>query len=255
MNDTSNCNIVEIGYTFTDNNNKERIFCRNVYLYNNQINEFFKNRSNIDNYCSAFSYDDKDLSKANLFGNLYLDFDDVNNISHAREDAIHTLSFLKIVYKIDNSQIMIFFSGNKGFHIIVPKEVLGITPDKNLNGIFKYIANQINNYSVHKTVDTQIYDNKRLFRMPNTINGKTGLYKIQLTAKELLNLSENQILEMAKQPRQYINIDRSFNTFANHQYKELVNKYYKELEESKINDKNFKYKRTLNSTMYKKYIR
>lgn len=246
MSEIKDHTIIEMGYTFTNQNN-ERIFKRNVYINYNQLTEFIKNNNIVDTYCSAYLYDTEKISEANLYGNLYLDFDDANSLSNAREDAIHTLSYFKIVYKIMPEQIKIFFSGHKGFHLIIPKEILGIKPCKNLNEIFKTIAEQVNNFSIHKTVDLSIYDNRRLFRIPNTIHGETGLYKIILTPKELLSLSEEDIANLAKQPRYLnLNIKTDFNPIANNQYLQAIKTYEDNVKNNNKKNKGFRYKKKLN---------
>lgn len=240
------CNIVEMGYVFT-NQNTERIFTRNVYIHCNQFSEFIKNHSNVDTYCSAYLYNSSKIDEAELYGNLYLDFDDVNNLDNAREDVIHTLSFFKIVYDIPYDQTKIYFSGNKGFHLIIPKEILGIEPNKNLNGIFKTIAEQVNTFSSHKTVDLKIYDNKRLFRLPNSIHGQTGLYKIILTPDELFNLSESEIKNLARNPRTMtLPIKSVVNPTAHNQYLKAIKSYEDNAKEILKRGKGFRYKKTLN---------
>ena len=44
-----------------------------------------------------------------------------------------------------------------------------------------------------ETVDLSVYDQNRLFRLPNTKNSKSGLWKVSLQAHELLTLSEEKI--------------------------------------------------------------
>ena len=56
-------------------------------------------------------------------------------------------------------------------------------------------------------IDTAIYDPVRLFRMNNTINGKSGLYKIALTEAELMNKTIDDIKVLARAKR-----DISFDT-------------------------------------------
>ena len=247
MAEIQDCNIIEIGYTVTNNLTKERTFKRNVYINYNQYFEFIKNLYNTDTYCSAYLYNTEKIDEAELYGNLYLDFDDHEDINKAREDVIRTLSFLKIVYKIPNDQVKIYFSGNKGFHLVVPKEILGIKPNKNLNGIFKTIAEQIKTFSVNKTIDLKIYDNKRLFRVPNSMHTETHLYKIILKPEEIYNLSVKQIKELAKQPRNLqLNINPILNPVANNQYLEAVKLYEKNMSEQNKRKKGFRYKKTLN---------
>lgn len=242
------CNIVEMGYTIPINDSTdERIFTRNVYINFNNYFEFIKTHSNIDTYCSAYLYNSEKIDEAELYGNLYLDFDDANNFNNAREDIIHTLSFFKIIYKIPSDQMKIYFSGHKGFHLIVPKEILGIKPDKDLNSIFRVIAEQVNNFSPHKTVDLKIYDNKRLFRTPNSMHGETHLYKIILTPNELLNLTEEEIKNLAKQPR-YLNLPLKLevNPIANNQFLKAKEECERRLKEIQKRSKNFRYKKKLN---------
>ena len=50
-------------------------------------------------------------------------------------------------------------------------------------------------------LDKNIYDARRLFRIPNTINSKTGLYKIPLTIQEIRHLNLTGIQEIAHEPR------------------------------------------------------
>ena len=239
------CNIIEIGYVA--NTNTERVFKRNVYIHINEYFEYIKNLPCTDTYVSAYVYSNEKVEDAELYGNLYLDFDDANNFNNAKEDVIHTLSFFKIVYKIPSDQIKIYFSGHKGFHLIVPKEILGVQPDKNLNNFFKTIAEQIKTFSIHKTVDLKIYDNKRLFRIPNSINSATNLYKIILTPNELFSLNEEQIKELAKQPR-FINLPLrlTLNPTANNQYLQAIKLYEQQAKEQNKKSKNYRHKKTLN---------
>lgn len=224
------CDIVEIGYTKFINN--ERIFNRNVYIHCNDFFKYFMQNSMVDSYCSAYRYDVNGFQngmvskETELYGNLYLDFDDNKNLNNAREDVIHTLSFFNVVYHIPKEETRIYFSGNKGFHLIIPGEILGIKPQKELNEVFKIIAEQVSNYSLHKTIDLKIYDSKRLFRVPNSINSKTNLYKILLTPDELKNLSEKDIRTLATKPRNIVPSNKATtNTFAMAQFRNAELKY------------------------------
>jgi hypothetical protein len=51
-------------------------------------------------------------------------------------------------------------------------------------------------------VDYAVYDKVRLWRIPNTINSKSGLYKIPLSIYELFSLTIPEIQELAKAPRE-----------------------------------------------------
>lgn len=248
MCEIADCKFIEVGYPITINN--ERYFKRNVYIPYTSYFDFLKTVSPVDNYCSAYLYNVTPAESSELYGNLYLDFDDQNNIENAREDIIHTLSFFKIVYKIPEDQMKIYFSGNKGFHLIVPKEILGVKPYKNLNKVFRVIAEQVNRFSIHKTVDLKIYDNKRLFRTPNSINGKTGLYKIAITPNELRTYTKEQIYALAQKPRDLtFPIVFIMNPTAHYQYEHAVKEAEKQ--EKELGKKNnVRYNRTLKVTPY-----
>lgn len=234
------CFLVEVGYGFEVKG--ERGFSRGSYIPYRTVPLFSQEHSQYSVFCSAYRYSDTDITKSDLYGDLYLDFDDINDFSHVRADALTALSYLKIVYHISENQVKIYFSGNKGVHIIVPAKILGIEPMPLLNGVFKTIALSIKSFTPNKTVDTQIYDNKRMFRIPNTIHEKSKLYKIPITSDELRNLTEEQIKTMAIQPRQLqLNTFCDTNNIAQKQFQRAIEEYYLLDKESK-KDKRFKSK-------------
>lgn len=228
----SECYLIEVGYGFEVNG--ERGFSRGRYIPYSAVNIFSEEHHQYSVFNSAYRYSSEDIGRADLYGDLYLDFDDVNSFETVRKDALMALSYLKICYKIQENFIRIYFSGNKGVHILVPAEILGIQPMNLLHGVFKYIANSIKSFTPHKTIDTAIYDNKRMFRIPNTKHEKSGLFKIPITADELRNLSEQKIRNLAVNQR-YINHDRYIgdNIFAQQQFKRMIEEY-------RIFDKNSK---------------
>lgn len=234
------CYLVETGFGFESNG--ERGFSRGSYIPYRTISSFIENRNRYSVFCSAYRYNDTDIAKSDLYGDLYLDFDDVNDFARVRADALTALSYLKIVYHISDNQVQIYFSGNKGIHIIVPAKILGIEPMPLLNGVFKTIALSIKSFTPNKTIDTQIYDNKRLFRVVNTIHEKSKLYKIPITSDELRNLTEEEIKIMAQQPREmHFSTLFSTNNIAQQQFQRAVEEYYLLDKESK-KDKRFKSK-------------
>ncbi len=151
--------------------------------------------NNIDVFTTVFQYDNADIRNANQLGSLYFDLDGQT----AHED-IKKLTALLINYGCPTQSIYPFFSGNKGFHVEVPFEPLGIEPDKILNKIFGNIAKKIKDENKLLSLDTAIYDNVRLWRLPNSINSKSGLYKIPLSLNEI-NLPLDEIKKLAKSPR------------------------------------------------------
>lgn len=195
----NDCYLCEVGYGFEVNG--ERSFHRGDYIPYRAVNIFVKGRKGYSTFCTAYRYDTDNLSRANLYGDMYLDLDDEDDFEHVREDARSVFSYFKIVYRIPPEQMHIFFSGKKGIHIIIPADILGVEPMPMLNGVYKSIANSVRTYTPHKTIDLKIYDNKRLFRIPNTIHEKTNLYKIPITLDELNTMSIEDIRKMAQSQR------------------------------------------------------
>ena len=164
--------------------------------YSEQVIEEFREKyGNIDVFASVFKYDDKEIRKAKQISPLYFDLDG----EYALDDLKDLVGFL-LEHKCPEQAIQVFYSGSKGFHLEVPFEALNIESDQQLNKIYEAIVKAIKSNSRLPSLDTGIYDNVRLWRLPNSINPKSGLYKIPLALEEL-TLTLDEIKELAKIPR------------------------------------------------------
>ncbi len=164
-----------------------------------------------DTYCTYFRFDEsfrdyvlKNHTVKDYKGDYiatFLPFDiDNDNLDKAKHNAIKIVECLQLRYGLLNNDIDIYFTGAKGFHIEVSAVVLGgFTPSQDLARIFKELALEI---SAGYEIDPVIYESMRLWRLPNTINSKTGLYKIQLSIQELFTLTIEQIKDLAKNKRE-----------------------------------------------------
>lgn len=159
------------------------------------IEEFRKQFNNTDVFTSVFKFDSKEIRKGNKLGPLYFDFDG----ELAKEDLLVVIKFL-IDQKCPKDSVHIFYSGSKGFHLEIPWEALGIKSENRLNEVYKYVVGLIDREVHTSTIDIAIYDAVRLWRLPNSINSKSGLFKIPLTLDEL-DLPLEQIKQLAKTPR------------------------------------------------------
>ena len=236
------CNLIEVGYSYESNN--KNLFSRNHFISFSDINQFIASRNMRGTYRSAFRYSSTDIDNALMYGDLYFDLDDVNSFETVRKDAVYILNMIEITFLIDKKLVQIYYSGYKGIHLILSAKIMGVKPCDNLNEIYKYIATLSNRLTKFKTVDTQIYDSRRLFRIPNTINEKSGLYKIPLTYEELETLSIEEIRELATHPR-IINTREYYSIPTACQ---MLKKYTEECERYLKTDKkgNKKYKKTFN---------
>lgn len=101
---------------------------------------------------------------------------------------VSAMTALKLIEKMHNlgieaDQIQLSFSGAKGFHVLTPLGLFGAEPSKDINDRVKRLALHV---ADGLPIDSGIYDRARLFRLPNTVNSKTGLYKVNLPHGYLL---------------------------------------------------------------------
>lgn len=190
------------------------------------IEEFRGKHNNIDVFTSVFRYDNEEIRKAKQFGPLYFDLDG----EYAQDDLRALINFLT-QHKCPSSTIQVYYSGNKGFHLELPFRFLGIEGDQKLNKLYEVIAKEIKSTIHAPSLDTGIYDAVRLWRLPNSINSKSGLYKIPLMLEEA-KLPLDQIKALAKTPR---------NDFQ-HIKPEVWNEFADILEKAKRKLKNSTYK-------------
>ena len=163
---------------------------------------FIKKYNNTDVYQCVYFYDSKDdIDNSVLYGGFYLDLDgDINSnagYDELKSDVSGAVAFFKSIGLREN-EIKIYFSGSKGFHIEIAANTLGIIPDKNLNVLYKAWALYLHNVLSIKNIDLKIYDRRRLFRIADSVNGKTGLYKKRITLDQALKYSHEEMCEYAK---------------------------------------------------------
>jgi len=120
----------------------------------------------------------------------------------ALEAARYLSRFLLERWQAHPDAIQVYFSGAKGFHLMLDTRVFGtILPSKNLPLIFdslrRHLALEIPE-PCRDTVDLAIKDPLRLLRLPNTLHEKSKLYKVSLSLDELQRLSPAEIRETAQ---------------------------------------------------------
>lgn len=183
--------------------------------------------NNRDAYYCTYVFDKKDRKESKLSSPLYFDIDGDMKTSEGFENTrialMSLITFLVDTMGIKNSSIKIYFSGSKGFHVFVPQTVLCIPPHSQLNNIYKIFVVNIKKYIEHSEfIDTRIYDSKRLIRFPNSINAKTGLYKIPLTIEQARNIRREDLIELAKKPQKEYQVNKEKNLIATKKFQEIV---------------------------------
>jgi KaiC/GvpD/RAD55 family RecA-like ATPase len=153
-----------------------------------------------DYYASAYLYNDEQVVEFKKTGTvrgiknvvtnrIWFDFDTSEDPSFAQIDAKEAIRRLE-KYGIQRNNIEIYFSGNKGFHLVVTLNKF-ITPEQVYNICVKKFGQDL------ESLDSAVYDPSRIFRVPGTKHQKSGLYKIPLTYNQLFTLNINQIKNLA----------------------------------------------------------
>jgi hypothetical protein len=150
---------------------------------------------------SIYLYNSENNATALKRGDFVLDFDAEEEPEKAREEAIQAVEAVSTGFNLFTSNVKIYFSGGKGFHVIVPFEAFCTQPLANLNEIYKRIAVELKDKLKLQTIDLQMYDASRLVRIENSIHPKTKLFKIPLSFDELKKLSVEEIKGLAKTTR------------------------------------------------------
>lgn len=121
---------------------------------------------------------------------LVFDFDDEKNLENARMHAV--LVRERLLERVTPQSIRVFFSGNKGFNIVVQLAKM-ISPKQAMDIAYKFTYDM-----TREEVDRTIYDPPQILRIPGTKHQVSSLYKIPLTHDELLKMPITAILEKAK---------------------------------------------------------
>jgi len=166
---------------------------------------------------------------------LYFDFDCDSEklglsledaLDRSRGDAIKLIEWFFTAFPdLNPAHVQCWFSGRKGFHVMVRPEVFGIKPHRHLTYILKNAANQLKNELGLDTLDASVYTIPRMWRIPNTVNPKSGRFKIELFVEELKKLSAQEIMKMARHPRNEVGAKVAIplsHLWGKDEYKEIV---------------------------------
>lgn len=181
---------------------------QSYYNYSDDIKEHFSKKGGVGGYPGLIDAD-----------NLIIDIDFEPDLGIAHQVVKEFILCLESKHMCKSYRV--YFSGNKGFHVEIPTFLFSTfaRPSTALNLLHEELAKSLiepirgyilrieeehyTKYKVKKNIfDDSIYDKTRLIRLENTLNIKSGLYKIRLTRDELFNLSIDQIKEEAKSVRE-----------------------------------------------------
>ena len=174
--------------------------------------ESFLFPNNTINYCSTyFVYSDiqpssrSDIRKGSVVSYFFpIDIDDKKDLQKAYNTTNNIINHLYELFGILPQWLDLYFSGSKGFHIEIPAILFGgFRPKMNYREEFRAIFNYLELYTFTEgstTIDDSIYKSTQQSRLPNTLNTKGNLYKIQLSYIQFLQGLEF-IKIMAQKPQ------------------------------------------------------
>ena len=186
------------------------------------LKSFIDRHDNTGVYKSVWQYDRPSVD-ANKLGPLYFDFDHDTDPDRSRADASALVDYF-VRSGIPEKAINVWFTGKKGFHVEVEPIPLNISPKTDLAPIYRFIASRLGESLGLDTHDLQVYDNRRIWRIPNSKHQSTGLYKIQLTLEELA-LPIDEISRLASQPRFFGVVPQEFSPEAAAWFREWQHDY------------------------------
>ncbi|GGJ48848.1 primase C-terminal domain-containing protein [Virgibacillus salexigens] len=192
-----------------------------------------------ETYCTYFRYDDEMHEHFQQKGTVsgfqgkawadWLPIDIDSDDLQEAQDLLTTLCRNLQDYEIDINCCRFYFSGAKGFHVMIPSAIFQAKPQQDIHKRFRKVALEL---SKGINIDTSIYDKTRIFRLANTINSKTNLHKIELYPFEATALTIEDILERAKEPSEKLEIETEYDISE-----ELSEVYQEDLQKQKENSK------------------
>lgn len=114
------------------------------------------------------------------------DFDHEEDPEQALNDVKKFCDWLSI------TDLAIFYSGSKGFHVMVPFGYFPIEADETLPNKLKELAKVLK--EAYPTLDTSIYNYNRKFRVPFTLHEKTNRYKTWIPVEHIQEISIDEII-------------------------------------------------------------
>ena len=137
---------------------------------------------------------------------LYFDVDAEGDLDNALLWARALVEFFVSQLGLSEPAVRVWFSGSKGAHVLVDPVALGIEPSAALTADMKTVVLELVQHMATQgtgdmAIDRAVYSLPRMLRLPDQVNPKSGLHKVELRHHELFQLTAEQITDLARQPR------------------------------------------------------
>ncbi len=98
--------------------------------------------------------------------------------------------------------VLVFFSGGRGFHVLIPASLAGARPARNFAEVAGLFCASIAEVAVC-SLDMSLYRKLQPLRSPNSCHPRTGLYKVRLSLEQLFGEPIERIREYAAEPHPF----------------------------------------------------
>jgi DNA primase catalytic subunit len=187
-----------------------------------EVPGFSKKHDETGIYTSIFQYESTDIDTAASLGSLCFDFDSPD-LEIAYSETSRLVDYL-LTY-IPESGIRTYFSGGKGFHVECEAIALNISSSDDIAGVSRYIAGDLVEELSLTTADLVIYDQRRMWRLPNSRHQSTGLFKVECMRLLREGAGLDDIVKHAMTPHPIDVPEQTFSFEANQWYREYVYKF------------------------------
>jgi KaiC/GvpD/RAD55 family RecA-like ATPase len=160
-------------------------YFKSLYYYSQDALDYSKkNKGSIRGYKGAVTTNE-------------ITFDiDSKDLEISRANTIKLLDYLESQGLYNDRAAKIAFSGSKGFHIHINTEHT-FTPNE-LKRFCMYIAKQVKFNKDEVKIDPQVYNTNRIFRVSNTPNEKSGLFKVEMLSQDIRSFTMDEIRQAAR---------------------------------------------------------
>lgn len=121
---------------------------------------------------------------------ISFDFDSEEDPEQSLSDVKRFCEWLAI------SDLGIFYSGSKGFHVVVPFGYFPLEASPELPNQLKDLAQELK--KIYPTMDASIYQYNRKFRVPFTKHETTGRFKTWIPVEQIQEISMDEIINRSE---------------------------------------------------------
>jgi hypothetical protein len=133
---------------------------------------------------------------------VWWDIDRAGDLPAAKADAVRLALSLEQQFAIDPEDLLLFFSGSKGYHVGLATSLWRCEPSADFHRVARAFCQQAAQVADVAT-DPSIYDRVHLLRAPNSRHPKTGLHKVRVSVEDLMHLSPEAIRQRAAEPMEF----------------------------------------------------